>query len=75
LVPIGTGIKYQIRKVIKLGEIRLERFYCTFIIPISEGWLVIVSVEISEGDAKFLHAMKLVSPKDLGSIVHVITIH
>jgi hypothetical protein len=26
--------------------------------------------EINEGDTKTLHAMKLVPPKDLGSIVH-----
>ena len=25
----GTGIKYQTREVIKLGEIRIERFYCS----------------------------------------------
>ena len=27
--------------------------------------------EISEGDTKFLYTMKLVPPKDLGSIVHL----
>ena len=31
--------------------------------------------EISEGDPKFLYALKLVPPKDLGSIVHPGTVH
>ena len=31
--------------------------------------------EISEGRTKFLYAMKLVPPKDLGSNVHPINIH
>jgi hypothetical protein len=31
--------------------------------------------ELSEGDAKLLFAMKLVSPQDLGSIVHPDIIH
>ena len=31
--------------------------------------------EISEGDTKFLYAMKLVPPKDLGNIVHRDIIH
>ena len=31
--------------------------------------------EISENETKFLHAMKLVPPKDLGSIVQLDIIH
>ena len=31
--------------------------------------------KISEGDTKFLYAMRLVPPKDLGSIVHPGHIH
>ena len=31
--------------------------------------------EFSEGDSKFLYAMKLVPPNDLGSDVHPGTIH
>ena len=38
------------------------------IIPISERGLI-VSVGISEGDTKFLYNMKLMPPKNLGSIV------
>ena len=44
------------------------------IIPISEGGLLIV-LKMNEGDIKFLYAMKLVPPKNLGSIVHLSTIH
>jgi len=33
--------------------------------PFTEGG-VLVRVDISEGDAKFLYAMKLVPPEDLG---------
>jgi hypothetical protein len=34
------------------------------------SWLM-GEVALSEGDTKFLYAMKLVSLKDLGSIVHL----
>ena len=30
-IQVGAGRKYQIREVIKLGEIRLERFWCIYI--------------------------------------------
>ena len=43
------------------------------IIPISKGGLI-VHVEINEGDTKIFYTMKLVPPKDLGSIVHLVTI-
>jgi hypothetical protein len=46
-----------------------RQYLATLNIPISEcGKLV--RVGISEGDTKFFYAMKLVPPKDLGSIVH-----
>ena len=32
-------------------------------------------IPISEGDTQFLYNMKLVSPKDLGSTVHLGIIH
>ena len=36
------------------------------IVPFNEGGLIVCVGEISEGDAKFLYAMKLVPPEDLG---------
>ena len=30
-VPSWADTKYQIKKVIKLGEVRLKRFYCTLV--------------------------------------------
>ena len=36
------------------------------IVPFNEGGLIVCVGEISEGDAKFLYAMELVPPEDLG---------
>ena len=43
--------------------------------PISEGWANSARGKFNEGNTKFLYAMKLVPPKDPGSIVHPDTIH
>ena len=58
---------------------RLSQFYghgswlvCE--VALSEGGLT-MHVGISEGDTKFLYAMKLVSLTDIGSIVHLSIIH
>ena len=49
-----------------MGDVTLQP---TLVILIREGGLI-MSVEISEGDTKFLHAMKLEPPKYLRCIVH-----
>ena len=39
------------------------------------GGSIALIIPISDGDTKFFYAMKLVPPKDLGSIAHPDTIH
>lgn len=47
----------------------------TLIILIIEGGLIPCVWDINEGGARFLYAVKLLSPKDLRSIGQLITIH
>lgn len=49
------------------------KVYITLIIPINEGGQIVW--EFREGYTKLLCTMKLVPPKDPGSIVHPSTIH